>query len=177
MPRQQIDFVINRVLSKGLFDSRWIMVPFYIGIIIGLLILLLVFFKELFHGITNILQMNASDAIIMLLSLIDLSLVANLALIVTLAGYENFVSKIETEASSRPAWMGTVDFAGMKMKLMASITAISSIALLRLFMKMSENISIDPDLLQWMVIVHLVLLASTLLLAATDWMNARHGLR
>lgn len=174
MPRQQIDFVIKRVLSRGLFDSRWIMVPFYVGLIVALMILLWIFFQELLGGIVKIFEMNAADAIVMVLSLIDLSLVANLTLIVTLAGYENFVSKIETEAGSRPTWMGTVDFAGMKMKLMASITAISSIALLRLFMKMSENIPIDPALLRWMVIVHLALLISTLLLAATDWMNARH---
>lgn len=175
MPKQQMAFLANRILSRGLLDSRWIMVPFYVGLVLALLILLFVFGRELFEHLTSILRMNSSEAIVMVLSLIDLSLVANLVLIVIFAGYENFVSRIESEPGSRPGWMGTIDFAGMKMKLMASITAISSIALLRLFMKMSENIAVDVDVLRWMVIIHLALLVSMLLLAVTDWLNIRTG--
>lgn len=175
MPRHHIEYIAKNALSRGLFDSRWIMVPFYIGLVLTLLILLFVFCRELLEHARSIMRMGSSDAIIMSLSLIDLSLVANLILIVTLAGCENFVSRIDAEGNSRPTWMGTIDFAGMKMKLMASISAISSIALLRLFMKMSENIAVNIDALRWMVIVHGALLLSTVVLAITDWLNFRTG--
>ena len=70
--------------------------------------------------------MQPEDAILLALSLIDLSLAGNLLLIVIFSGYENFVSKIDIDDhEDRPAWMGTVDFSGLKMKLIASIVAIS----------------------------------------------------
>jgi uncharacterized protein (TIGR00645 family) len=68
----------------------------------------------------------------MALSLIDLSLAGSLLLIVIFSGYENFVSKINVgDHKDRPEWMGTKGFSGLKMKLIASILAISAVARLR----------------------------------------------
>jgi uncharacterized protein (TIGR00645 family) len=59
------------------------------------------------------MEMTSESAILMGLSLIDLSLAGNLILIVIFSGYENFVSKLETgDREDRPVWMGTVDFSG-----------------------------------------------------------------
>ena len=83
--------------------------------------------------------MTPESALLMGLSLIDLSLTGNLLLIVIFSGYENFVSKLEGgDREDRPVWMGTVDFSGLKLKLISSIVAISAIALLRSFMKIGE---------------------------------------
>ncbi|WP_204312513.1 YqhA family protein, partial [Escherichia coli] len=82
---------------------------------------------------------EADDAILVALSLIDLSLAGNLLLIVIFSGYENFVSHIDVGDNDRPDWMGTVDFSGLKMKLIASIVAISAIALLKAFMALTER--------------------------------------
>jgi uncharacterized protein (TIGR00645 family) len=134
-----------------------------------------VFFQELFHELGHLLSMKPEDAILMALSLIDLSLAANLLVIVTLSGYENFVSKIDTAAhEDRPEWMGTVDFSGLKMKLIASIVAISAIALLKSFLKLSEpGIPIDEPRLFWLVVVHLSFVVSGVLLALMDWLNGQ----
>ena len=84
----------------------------------------------------------------MALSLIDLSLAANLLLIVIFSGYENFVSKIDIgDHPDRPGWMGALDFSGLKMKLIASIVAISAVALLRAFMDLSQP-GVQPDTLE-----------------------------
>lgn len=162
-------------LERGLFASRWLMAPFYVGLVIALAALIVVFFQELFHELPHLLAMKPEDAIMLALSLIDLSLAANLLVIVILSGYENFVSKIDTAShEDRPDWMGTVDFSGLKMKLIASIVAISAIALLKAFLNLTEpGETVDQTRLFWLVVVHLSFVVSGALLAVMDWLNGR----
>src|ERR1700712_2348182 len=126
---------VERALELWLFRSRWLMAPFYVGLVIALAALVVVFANEAIGELSHVFTMSPEEAILMVLSLIDLSLAGNLLLIVVFSGYENFVSKIDTgDDEDRPSWMGTVDFSGLKMKLIASIVAISAIALLKAFM-------------------------------------------
>lgn len=166
--------VIARRLETFLFQSRWLMAPFYMGLVVALVALLFVFGTEIWHELSDIAEMRAEDAIMMALSLIDLSLAANLVLIVIFSGYENFVSKIDTGAGvDRPSWMGEIDFSGLKMKLVGSIVAISAIALLRAFMQMAEGEVIENRTLGWMIGMHLTFVVSGVLLAVMDWIAGR----
>ncbi|MCA0355900.1 MAG: TIGR00645 family protein [Proteobacteria bacterium] len=167
--------IVETWLERGLFASRWLMAPFYVGLVLALAALLVVFFQELFRELPHILSMKPEDAILMALTLIDLSLAANLMVIVILSGYENFVSKIDTAShEDRPDWMGAVDFSGLKMKLIASIVAISAIALLKAFLKLTEpGVALDQARLLWLVVVHLSFVVSGVLLAVMDWLNSR----
>ncbi|MBK8840625.1 MAG: TIGR00645 family protein [Hyphomonadaceae bacterium] len=175
---------LERALETGLFRARWLMAPFYVGLIAAVAALLVVFFQELVHQIpmlwtfdpvTHAYAMTADDAIMLALSLIDLSLAANLVVIVMFSGYENFVSKIDTgENEDRPEWMGTVDFSALKLKLVASIVAISGIALLKSFLALGDGMEFTPvarDKLMWQVIVHLTFVVSGVLLALMDWLT------
>ncbi len=160
------------LLEHGLFRARWLLAPFYVGLVIAMGALLVVFGNELFHQLSTVLVMTPSKAILMVLSLIDLSLAGNLLLIVTFSGYENFVSKIHVgDSEDRPSWMGTVDFSGMKMKLIASIVAISAISLLGAFMELAEGDVLDEKRLTWMVIIHLTFVFSGVLLAVMDFVT------
>jgi uncharacterized protein (TIGR00645 family) len=161
--------IAERVLELGLFRARWLMAPFYVGLALALGALLAVFVSELVHQLSGLLTMTSEKAIVMVLSLIDLSLAGNLLLIVIFSGYENFVSKIHAgDEEDRPAWMGTVDFSGLKMKLIASIVAISAVALLRAFMELAEGEAIDERRLVWLVGIHLTFVVSGVLLAVMD---------
>ena len=160
-------------LERGLFASRWLMAPFYVGLVVGLAALLGVFVEELAHEIPALIRAPRADsAIVMALSLIDLSLAGNLVLIVIFSGYENFVSRIDTaDHQDRPEWMGTLDFTGLKMKVIASIVAISAVALLRAFMALAEQgAEPDPPKLGWMIALHVTFLLSGVLMAAMDWL-------
>ena len=127
--------------ERGLFASRWLMAPMYLGLVISLAMLLVIFVKELAYYVPQVFTMTADQGILAILTLIDLSLAANLLLIVLFSGYENFVSKLEIgENADRPDWMGTVDFSGLKMKLIASIVAISGIHLLKVFMALGLSL-------------------------------------
>ncbi len=163
--------------EKGLFASRWLMAPMYLGLVLSLAIMTVVFIKQLIYYAQQALTMTAEDAILAALTLIDLSLAANLLLIVLFSGYENFVSKLDiSDTADRPDWMGKVDFSGLKMKLIASIVAISGIHLLKVFMSLGRpqsETSVSYEMLILMVIIHLTFVISGVLLALMDWLTVR----
>lgn len=157
---------VELVIERGLFASRWLMAPFYIGLVLALGILLLSFLQEIYHFIIDIPSMTPSHAILGALSLIDLSLAGNLLVIVIFSGYENFVSKFDIDKHvDQPEWLGSVDFSALKLKLVASIVAISGIHLLRVFMKVDE---IPESQIYWMLVIHIVFVVSGVLLALMD---------
>jgi uncharacterized protein (TIGR00645 family) len=157
--------------ERVLFASRWLLAPLYLGMVLALAALLVVFAKELAHALANLGAFDAEQVILLALSLIDLSLTGNLLLIVIFAGYENFVSKMHLAAQEdRPGWMGKVDFADLKIKLVASIVAISAIALLRAFLPLGDpGAHVDPARLGWMVALHLTFVVCGGLMAVMDW--------
>jgi uncharacterized protein (TIGR00645 family) len=156
-----------------LFNSRWLMAPFYFGLVISLAVLLFKFGVMLWEFIVHVPYAKESDIILGVLSLIDLSLTGNLILIVVFSGYENFVSRIDPGGHPDwPAWMTKVDFAGLKQKLLASIVAISAIQVLKAFMNIDAVF--DAQKLAWLVGVHLVFVVSTLILALSDRWGSDH---
>ena len=159
-------------IERAIFASRWLMAPVYLGLILCLAILIYVFFRELWTAIPGIATMDEAQAILLVLTLIDLSLAGNLVLIILFSGYENFVSKIETARGDkdRPEWMGTLDFSGLKIKLIASIVAISGIHLLKIFMDVESYAERD---IQWIVVIHIVFVFSGVAFAAMDWIKAQ----
>jgi uncharacterized protein (TIGR00645 family) len=176
---------VETVLEKIIFQSRWLMAPFYLGLSIALVLLMITFVRELAHEIPAVItgyhvvdgqtvKLKDSDVILLVLTLIDMSLAGNLLLTVIFAGYENFVSKIESaqESKDRPDWMGTVDFGGLKLKLVASIVAISGIHLLKSFMRLTDK-GVDDRQMFWLVVTHLTFVTSGLLLALMDRMTPR----
>src|SRR3954464_2862172 len=170
--------LFETVLEQTLFKSRWLLAPFYLGMVVSLAMLLAAFVAELLQALPNAMRLHETDpeqVILATLGLIDLSLAGNLVVIVIFSGYENFVSKINTDnAEDRPSWMGTLDFSGLKMKLIGSIVAISAISLLRAFMTLTEaDVPVDTDRLRWMLILHLTFVVSGLLFAAMDWVGNR----
>jgi uncharacterized protein (TIGR00645 family) len=157
---------IENLLEVLIFNSRWLLAPFYLGLVAGIFMLLVKFTQELFHVIPNLFTSSESEVVLAVLSLVDLSLVANLLLIVIFSGYENFVSRIGTAGHEDwPEWMSKIDFTGLKLKLLSSIVAISAIQLLRAFMDINKTS--DRELM-WSVIIHVVFVSSGLLLALTD---------
>lgn len=162
---------VDKYLEEGMFRSRWIMAPFYVGLVLTLAVLLVKFAQELILFAPTVLEVSEAKVILGVLTLIDLVLAGNLLLMVIFAGYENFVSKIDTgNSEDRPDWMGKVDFSGLKLKLIGSIVAISGIHLLKAFMDLKV---IDKENLMWLVIIHMAFVISGVLFAVMDYLTAR----
>ncbi len=121
---------VEFLLEKVIFASRWILAPSYLGLSLSLLVLLYEFGREIIHFFTIIHETDIAGVLLFILSLVDISLAANLLIIVIFSGYENFVSKIHIDNhEDKPEWMGHVDFTDLKIKLISSIVAISGIHL------------------------------------------------
>jgi uncharacterized protein (TIGR00645 family) len=161
---------MEKFLERGIFMSRWLIAPFYFGLIGSLLILLYTFVREFLHFVVHATTATEADVILGVLALIDLSLTGNLVLIVVFSGYENFVSKIDPEGHPDwPEWMTKIDFSGLKQKLMASIVAISAIQVLKAFMNIDKNF--NEKTIIFLIVIHLVFVISSLLLAWTDMLG------
>ena len=157
---------LEAMLERVLVASRWLLAPFFLGLALAVIILLIKFAQEFFHLATHALRMTEAEAILGILSLVDLALTGALVMIVIFSGYENFVSRIDHTADRNwPEWMGSIDFTALKIKLLGSIVAISAVQLLKQFMAVKT--ASDRDLM-WYVGIHLVFVVSSVLLALSD---------
>lgn len=149
---------MERYLEALMYSARWLLAPIYLGLSLALILLGIKFFQELIHAFPMILQKTEADLILLILSLIDLALVGGLLVMVMLSGYENFVSQLNLdEGTERLGWIGKVDSGSLKTKVAASIVAISSIHLLKIFMD-ADNI--ENEKIMWYVIMHMAFVAS-----------------
>jgi uncharacterized protein (TIGR00645 family) len=157
---------IRYSLERLMYASRWLLAPIYIGLSFALLALFIKFFQELYHFIPFILELDESQLLLKVLSLIDLTLVGSLIVIVMFSGYENFVSRMDLgEATEKLDWLGTHDYGSLKMKIATSIVAISSIHLLEIFMNIK---TIENDKVMWYALVHLTFVISAVLMGYLD---------
>jgi uncharacterized protein (TIGR00645 family) len=162
---------IEEGFETALFASRWFMAPFYAGLAVALFVLMVTFGKEIIEETFSLGHLDETAVTVWVLSLVDMSLAANLTVMVMFAGYENFVSKLDLDHNpDKPQWLGKVDFSNMKLKLVASIIAISVIHLLKAFMAI-ETVN-KTDLL-WLIVIHGVFLISGVMLAIMDWLGER----
>lgn len=160
---------VELALEKFIFSSRWILVPFFLGLIVSMLVLLIKFFKEMGLLIQGALGIVEHDTVISILTLVDTALIAVLLLIIVFSAYENFVSKLSIgDHEDRPAWMGKVGFSDLKMKLIGAIVAISAVELLKAFL---VSTTLTGEQLGWKIAIHLTFVVSGLLFALADWIS------
>lgn len=170
---------IEKGLETMMFNSRWLLAPFYVGLVFAIILLLIKFIQEFMHLAPHILDTTEGTTILSILTLVDMALVANLLLIIIFSGYENFVSKINAgEHEDRPEWMGKIDFSALKLKLIASIVAISAIELLKAFVNLHDILAKETGWhqLAWMVGIHITLMISGVMFALMDRLSGdRHA--
>lgn len=157
---------LERMIERTLFACRWLLVPLYLGLGALLLLFTIHFFRELLHLFERALALGETEMILGALNLIDLALIAGLIVMVMLSGYENFVSRLDIgETEKTISWLGKLDAGTLKLKVAASIVAISAIQLLKGFMEVQ---SLPNDKLLWLTLIHLTFVVSALLLALMD---------
>lgn len=162
---------LEHAIEALIFSSRWLLVPFYLGLVMTIGLLIVKFAKEFYTFAITVFTGSGTEVVVGVLTLIDVVLLSNLLLIIIFAGYENFVSKIDTAGhEDRPDWMGHVSFADLKMKLIGSIVAISGIELLKAF------VEIDPattnfNYIMWLIFIHLSFVVTGVLFAVGDWLS------
>ncbi|AGE18190.1 TIGR00645 family protein [Serratia nematodiphila] len=158
--------MMERLLENAMYASRWLLAPVYFGLSLTLVALSIKFFQEILHVLPNIFAVTEADLVLTLLSLIDMALVGGLLVMVMFSGYENFVSQLDiTEGKEKLSWLGKMDATSLKNKVAASIVAISSIHLLRVFM---DAKNVPDNKLMWYVIIHLTFVLSAFVMGYLD---------
>jgi len=164
---------MERKLEWLIFQTRWLLVPFYLGLAVALFIYLIKFTKLLVLLALNVLTLPGEEVLLTTLQLVDSVLVASLLVMVIISGYENFVSKLDIDTSRHGiGWLGKLDAGSLKVKVATSIVAISSIHLLQGFLNVA---SVDNQKLMWLVVIHMTFVVSALLLAYLDKLSAHKG--
>jgi len=157
---------MEKQLESLMYASRWLMAPIYLGLSLVLIALGIKFFQEIFHLLPNILQTKEADLILVVLSMIVIALVGGLIVMVMFSGYENFVSRLDIDESAEKLnWLGKVDSGSLKNKVAASIVAISSIHLLKIFM---DTPNIDNDKIMWYLLIHITFVLSAFVMGYLD---------
>lgn len=157
---------MERFLENLMYSLRWLLAPIYLGLSLAVLLLGIKFFQELIHVFPDILTIKEVDLILLTLTLIDVALVGGLLVMVMLSGYENFVSTLNiNNDTEKLAWLGKIDSGGLKNKVAASIVAISSIHLLKVFMN-AQNM--DEPTIKWYVLMHLTFVGSAFAMGYLD---------
>jgi uncharacterized protein (TIGR00645 family) len=157
---------MEKKVEMLIYASRWLMAPMYLGLSLVLMALGIKFFQEIFILLPNILTTKEADLILVVLTLIDIALVGGLIIMVMFSGYENFVSRLDIdESAEKLSWLGKVDSGSLKNKVAASIVAISSIHLLKVFM---DTQNIDNDKIKWYLLIHITFVLSAFVMGYLD---------
>ena len=158
---------IERAFEAFVFSSRWLVAPFLVGLVIGLAAMVYKFATKLVEFVMKLPLAPPSDVIVGILTLVDLTLTANLIMIVICSSYENFLAPIDPSQHPRwPAGLIKVGFSGLKQKLLGSIVAIAAVNVLEWFMDIDEHA--DNTKLAWVVGILLAFAAAMLILAMAD---------
>ncbi len=162
----------RRNLGRVMFVARWIMAPIYFGLLVALAMVAVKFVQKLVQALPGFLALDANEATFLVLTLVDLSLVANLVVIVIFAGWENFVGRLLVSSTDeRPSWLGGLDFGAVKLRLLGSIAAIAAIQILETFVHIETERSQDAA---WQLAILLGFGVLSVLLALTDRLTESH---
>src|SRR5580704_9586586 len=154
-------------LTTALYGSRWVMAPFYLGLVAVLAVIVVAFFRELIHAVPGLGGVGNAEVILAVLKLIDLLLVGNLVLIMIFAGAKTLIGR--AAEAERPEWMGKVDFGDLRFRFVVSIIAIAAVQLL----ETSMNVSAADELnVIWQILILLTFVVSGVALAWMDRLTA-----
>jgi uncharacterized protein (TIGR00645 family) len=167
---------IEAGIEYGVFASRWLLAPLYLGLIIGQICFSVTFFEGLWHLVHGItlgtdgVRFDERAAITAVLTLLDMIMVANLVIMVLIGGYATFVSKLDLDGEKdRPDWLDHIDPGTLKTKLAGALVSISGIHLLQTFNDLTKpGYVMDNHKIAWQVGIHVAFIATTLLLAWSD---------
>jgi uncharacterized protein (TIGR00645 family) len=157
----------EHLLTTALYGSRWVMAPFYLGLVAVLAVIVVAFFRELIHAAPGLGGVGNAEVILAVLKLIDLLLVGNLVLIMIFAGAKTLIGR--AAEAERPEWMGNVDFGDLRFRFVVSIVAIAAVQVL----ETSMNVSAADELnVIWQILILLAFVVSGVALAWMDRLTA-----
>lgn len=165
----------ERLIERAIFDSRWLLVPFHFGLLVSVVILFAKFAEITLTTLAQIFSLSGKEVIVASLSLIELALIANLLLMVIFSGYEGFISRLDGhgQTEERLDWRSQVGFGVLKVRLMASVAAISGVFLLENVIKANETHNRD---IAWAAGAFVLFVVASVVLALMERLSEPNSL-
>ncbi len=164
---------LEHAVERFIFFSRWFQAPMYVGLCVIGFVYAYKFAAELVHIVAEVGTLSEEAFMLGVLTLVDITMVANVLVMVIIGGYATFVSRLPlNDHEDKPDWLQRVDAGTMKVKLAASLVGISGIHLLKSFINIGNK---DQEQVTMQVIIHLVFVVSALLLAVTELVLKKKG--
>ena len=130
---------IETAFEKIIFASRWVQAPLYAGLIVGGILYAYKYIIELIHLCLNINEITETVLMLGILTLVDITMVANLLIMVIIGGYSTFVSRIDIDKhEDKPEWLQKINAGTLKVKLAGSLVGVSGIHLLITFINIKS---------------------------------------
>jgi uncharacterized protein (TIGR00645 family) len=163
---QMFEARMRRNMGRVMFASRWLMAPIYLGLLAVLALVTVKFVQNLVLAVPMVLGMTTNDVILTTLTLVDLSLAANLVVIVIFAGWTNFVGPLMSPGADQDtAWASKLDFSAVKLRLIGSVASIAAIQILETFVHIADVAKPDAA---WQIAILLAVAVTGVLLAVMD---------
>ena len=181
--KQSLTKKFENTLEYFIFASRWVQAPIYVALIVAAVAYAWKSVQELLHLLTGFSAASESSIMVGILSLVDISMVANLVNMVVVGGYVTFVSRIDFgDNGDRPDWLDHINANTLKVKLAGSLASISAIHLLKSFIAITETV-VEGTMISanaekavlWQAIIHGVFLASMILFAWGEKIQRTEG--
>ncbi len=161
---------MERAFERLLLGLRWLLLPLYVALLFSLLAIYVQVGRELLHLVEDIMTISDTQMVMVLCSVLDLVLLANLLVMVAVSSYESYVSRIEPSGTDKPEWLGKLDSGNVKVKVAVSVAMISAIHLLRAFLGETSS-----ERMMMLALVHVVFVLSTLAVAYVDRISRHDG--
>ena len=156
----------RNIIGNAIFLSRWLQAPLYFGLIVAQGVYVYHFMIELWHLVQKADSLKETELMLIVLTLIDVVMIANLLIMVIVGGYETFVSRLNLKNHpDEPEWLSHVNAGVLKVKLATALIGISSIHLLQTFINAAN---LKDSVMLWQVLIHLTFVVSALAMAFTD---------
>jgi uncharacterized protein (TIGR00645 family) len=181
--KQSLAKKFENTLEYFIFASRWVQAPIYVALIFAAIAYAWKSVQELLHLLDGFSAATESTIMVGILSLVDISMVANLVNMVVVGGYVTFVSRIDFgDNGDRPDWLDHINANTLKVKLAGSLASISAIHLLKSFIAITDFVGSGAAMsanhekvILWQAIIHGVFLASMILFAWGEKMQRVDG--
>lgn len=156
-------------LGTAVYSIRWALVPMYLGLWVAMVAYNIQFFGEII-GFLLKSRHDETDYLLWILALIDMTMIGNLVVMITVGGYSTFVREFHLKSSNMPEWLNHLDSNSLKIKIGMSLVGVSAIHLLKTFMDVHDT-SWDDVLKE--IAIHFTFMGTTIAFTVNAWLSKK----
>jgi len=154
------------LVERGIVSARLLLIPIYIGLFVGILLYTYRFVVQVYEMVIHIFTITDGELLVGVLELVDIAMIANLIMMVSVGGYQVFVKAIDwPRGIPVPPYMKHITASTLKIKMAMSLVGVTSVHLLKTFVAADKS---DTRTLIVQGAIHGAFILSMIVLAKAD---------